>query len=227
MLEMAKQFAVFCVSANMCISKIKQCVLQFYNLPDDHHYSNENDKSTGRTWQLGCHWHSWFRTGNTWPTEISVTCSSCLIILESSHGRNSKPMQSAKCEHQFRLKASAISKMWASNDFTGMIISQSFSMRILFIMNIADLSSFQSPPSGANLTLKITFDAVKSNTSSGLSCTSKSAYLSQVDPCHWPSLACRQKSHRHLKCLWSSLSICLCSHSNLPWCCELLPSTIN
>ena len=38
---------------------------------------NNNDKSTRRTWQLGCHWQSWYRSGTT---ELFVHCSSCIII---------------------------------------------------------------------------------------------------------------------------------------------------
>jgi hypothetical protein len=42
-------------------------------------YSNNKEKTTGRTWQLGCHRHSWFITGNTRPTELSGTCSRFII----------------------------------------------------------------------------------------------------------------------------------------------------
>ena len=75
-----------------------------------------NDKSTGRTWQLGCHWQSWYRSGTT---ELFVNCSSCIIIFGVLWTK---------------LEASASIKK-----LTGMSMSQSFFMRIYFIMNIACL----------------------------------------------------------------------------------------
>ena len=101
--------------------KYLQCALQLFNVSDHYHYCNNNDnKSTGRTWRLGFHWQSWYRSGTT---ELFVNCSSQL------HFHFWSPLNKtwSQCEFQ----------NGSINKLTGMSMSQSFFMKIDFIVNIA------------------------------------------------------------------------------------------
>ena len=110
------------------------------------------------------------------------------------------------------------------NDLTGMIMSQSFSMRIGFIVNIACLQAFNHLLQ--LLRPSITVDAVKSNASSGLYSTNQHIYPKLIhaiglhwlaggnlmDICHvcgvsYPSLYAITKTFLDAVNSWAALSI--------------------